>query len=107
MTTVDRILVPVDFSPSSEAALTYAAAMAERFFSEIDVLHVWRSPATSSAALSPREWRLEFEGSAFGRQMRNLLERFEDRGVLLPGRIKLSDDEAETIIGMARTEATT
>ena len=86
MTRVDRILVPVDFSPCSEAALSYAAALAERFFSEIDVLHVVATP-------SPCE--LE--------QMRELLERFEERGVLLQGRVLRSDDPAKTILEVAQS----
>ena len=35
-----RILVPVDFSGPSEQALTYALRFAERFGSEITLLHV-------------------------------------------------------------------
>lgn len=40
-----RILVPVDFSPSSRLALDYALALAERFQASVDVLHCWEVPA--------------------------------------------------------------
>jgi len=38
---VTRILCPIDFSPSAEAALVLAVSMAERFDASIDVVHVW------------------------------------------------------------------
>ena len=41
---IDRILVPVDFSPCSRAALERAVALADRFGASIDVLHVWEPP---------------------------------------------------------------
>lgn len=41
-----RILVPIDFSACSLAALEHALAMAERFGSSVDVLHVWSLPRT-------------------------------------------------------------
>jgi universal stress protein A len=42
---IERILVPVDFSPCSDAALSYATFLAARFGASIDVLHVWEPPA--------------------------------------------------------------
>jgi len=41
-----RILVPVDFSVCSLAALEHAVGLAERFGSAVDVLHVWQLPST-------------------------------------------------------------
>lgn len=40
-----KILVPVDFSPSSRRALEYALALAERFQGKVEVLHCWEVPA--------------------------------------------------------------
>jgi nucleotide-binding universal stress UspA family protein len=37
---VSRILVPVDFSPHSELALRYAAALASRLEASVELLHV-------------------------------------------------------------------
>lgn len=48
-----RILVPLDFSLGSRAALRHAVALAERFGARVEVLHVWEpSPvvAPESAA---------------------------------------------------------
>ena len=44
MREIRRILVPVDFSECSRAALDAAALLAERLGASIDVLHVWDTP---------------------------------------------------------------
>jgi nucleotide-binding universal stress UspA family protein len=41
MMPIRRILVPVDFSEGSRAALRYAAGLAESFGATIEALHVW------------------------------------------------------------------
>lgn len=44
MTTIRQILVPVDFSEHSSAALDYAAGLARMAGASVDVLHVWQVP---------------------------------------------------------------
>ncbi len=44
MPAVTRVLVPIDFSPSSRAALEYATFLAGKLGAELDVLHVWEPP---------------------------------------------------------------
>jgi nucleotide-binding universal stress UspA family protein len=41
---VTRVLVPIDFSPSSRAALEYGTFLATRLGAEVTVLHVWEPP---------------------------------------------------------------
>ena len=41
---LSRILVPVDFSEQSLAALRYATFLAAPFQAQVDVLHVWEVP---------------------------------------------------------------
>jgi len=44
MKNVKSILVPVDFSEASRAALAYAAELAARFGAKLELLHVWDVP---------------------------------------------------------------
>src|SRR2546428_1965082 len=44
MLTINRILVPTDFSPGSLSALAYARSMAEQFKATLEILHVLWSP---------------------------------------------------------------
>jgi nucleotide-binding universal stress UspA family protein len=42
---VERILVPVDYSACSRAALSAAVALAQKFGASLDVVHVWDRPS--------------------------------------------------------------
>jgi nucleotide-binding universal stress UspA family protein len=53
MALIQKILVPVDFSESSRAALEYAAELARPFEATIDVVHVWQPPTFISTASLP------------------------------------------------------
>ncbi len=47
-----RILVPTDFSPTSDAALEYARILAAKFGSSLQLLHVIDDPAASTAIVA-------------------------------------------------------
>lgn len=49
------ILVAVDFSPHSEAALAWAARAARRFRAPLVVLHVVHDPASAPGSYAPRD----------------------------------------------------
>jgi nucleotide-binding universal stress UspA family protein len=51
MTTIKKILVPVDFSPGSQAALDLAVMMARTFGASIELFHVWQPPPLVTAPL--------------------------------------------------------
>jgi len=47
--TISRILVPIDFSPHAERALSYATALAGRLGASLDLLHVVEDPVATGA----------------------------------------------------------
>lgn len=49
MTFVSQILVPVDFSPGSRAAVKYAAILAQTLHSTVTLLHVYELPSPMSS----------------------------------------------------------
>ncbi len=51
MITLERILVPTDFSDYSRPVITYACELAKRFSAELQVLHVVPPPLVAG----PRE----------------------------------------------------
>jgi len=72
-TDVKRILVPVDFSPQSRSAVRFARAWAERFGSEVCLLHVIE-PENSFDALGIEPISLLVPPPDFDDQVRNELE---------------------------------
>ncbi len=48
---IQSILVPVDYSACSAAAVRLAAEVASKFGAELDVVHVWDRPAYVSEAI--------------------------------------------------------
>lgn len=84
-----KILVPVDFSESSRAALDYAAVLAERLGAELDVLHVWRPEAVPSSSV---ELLSDFAQSDPGHKMIEWLTACDERTfVTTHGRIAAAD----------------
>jgi nucleotide-binding universal stress UspA family protein len=49
MMTIKHILVPTDFSETSERAVSYAVELASTFGAKITLLHVWSVPNTGYA----------------------------------------------------------
>jgi len=48
---VQRILVPVDYSSCSRAALSFALDLAQKYQASLDVVHVWDRPAYMTDAV--------------------------------------------------------
>ena len=105
-----RILVPVDFSVCSLAALAHAAAVARASRSTIDVLHVWplAHPLSIDALASDRAgappWArvVELAETEAGEALASVLSDLEARGVDEPrGRVECGEP-AEVILRAAR-----
>ena len=86
-----RILVPVDFSSPSDAAVDEAFFIARRFEASVDLMHVWRpSPSPDD---EPATSLSSFARSDVGHEMRKYLERAEAEGVTARGRLAYGDPE--------------
>jgi nucleotide-binding universal stress UspA family protein len=90
-----RILVPVDFSACSKAALDYAMNIAERLGASVDVLHVWEPPhyITPETVVyipgEPGQSLSQYARSQANRAMEELLSSARrDHGPSLSGRIE-------------------
>ena len=106
MRRIERILVPIDFSPCSRAALEHATLVSASFGATIDVLHVWEPPGfipvDTMIIEGERERTLaEFARTRAGQLMEELLAAIESRGVPVRGRLA-SGPPVETILEMAR-----
>jgi len=60
MNNVNKLLVPIDFSPESEKALRYASSLAKQINAELIALHVIENPTAEQSVLSliypPEGW---------------------------------------------------
>jgi len=95
----NRILVPVDFSGPSRAALEYAVFLGSKFGAEIDVLHVWRPPEDVESRM---QLLSEFKVSDAGHKMVTWLASCElHGGVEAHGRVApgARRDVPDTVVG--------
>jgi len=92
MVRLARILVPVDFSGPSDAAVEEAIFIAKRFDAQVELLHVWR-PEPSPDPDVPASSLTSFARSDVGHEMRKYLERAESQGVTVRGRLAYGDPE--------------
>jgi nucleotide-binding universal stress UspA family protein len=99
-----RILVPVDFSECSMAALEYALFLSRRFQASVDLLHVWQPPRPVWTISYPYDVGHEclaiFEQTEAGRQMKEFLARAERETPRVRGRLE-SGDPYRTILEVA------
>jgi len=65
----ERILVATDFSDGSQQALEYALRIAEKFDSELTLVHVWEAPSYAYATdlYLPVDVMASLEGAAVAR----------------------------------------
>ena len=86
---IKRVLVPTDFSPTSEKAVRYAVDLAKAFGAEVVLLHVFDSRVVENIyhihQLSPERAREEMQRSA-EHEMGKLLSADWGAGVALTAR---------------------
>ncbi len=100
-----KILVPVDFSDASNAALTHAVRMAMAHDAEVEVLHVWDVPSYTGAAIVPGEnvYMSEHVRAEAARSLEEMLAaQGEEAQAFLHGRLE-SGDPATVILEASRT----
>ena len=113
---IEKILVPVDFSPCSDAALEYALRLADECGAEVEVVHVWSSrermtpvptggpaddvgvgsgPTSSSFAETP-------EGVAMEQR---LSEAEWKHAARVSGRLEFGEEPSSVILGILERES--
>jgi nucleotide-binding universal stress UspA family protein len=97
-----RILVPVDFSPCSDAALRHALAIADASGAEVEVLYVW-SPRDANHVPSTSAI---FADTPQGRAMQERLSAAESfHATRVCGRLEFGDDPSQVILGILERES--
>ncbi len=98
--TLTRILVPNDFSETSDAALAYARALAARFGASLHLLHVFADPY-ASGAYAPEVYA-PLPPEVREHALRDLEERLRER--LADGVPRASEGTATIVTGLTATK---
>ena len=89
---IERILVPVDFTRSSAAALDYALSMADEHDAEVEVVYVWTPHGI-------------FAETPEGIAMVEILTAAEDdHSARVSGRLEVGEEPARVILAILETE---
>jgi nucleotide-binding universal stress UspA family protein len=100
-----KILVPIDFSPSSEAALKQATALAEQLHAEIHLVHV--IPMFTVAKMPDFISEAEFIGAAKKEAERYFVLCREDlakKGIMATASIVTGNDVTASILNAIKRE---
>jgi nucleotide-binding universal stress UspA family protein len=103
MRELNRVLVPVDFSPCSDAAVGEAFDVARPRGAAIHLLHVWKASPFTMGGESPPTSLKSFALSEAGDKMKVYLAQLEGFGLEVRGRLAPGDPE-EVILGIAESE---
>ncbi len=96
MTMIRKILVPVDFSRQSRAAVDQAIVFAQAFGASVEVAHLWHRPTGDNPGAE--DTLTAFSESDAGASMKEYLESLESHGVEVRGRLQLAHEGAHKAI---------
>lgn len=89
---IEKILVPIDFTPCSKRALDYALAVADECGAEVEVVYVWRPCGI-------------FAETREGLEMEQLLTAAEyDHEARVCGRLEFGDEPCSIILAILQHE---
>ena len=109
--TPTKILVPIDFSPSSEAALKAAMGLAEQFHAEIYLLHAIPMLAITTGiefptTFYPAEEFLEGAREQAKRKLQEMVSVLSGVGIEANYSIEVGNDVVESILMVMHREQT-
>jgi nucleotide-binding universal stress UspA family protein len=100
------ILVPLDFSDSSHAALAAASEYGEKFHAEIEVLHVIATtPDFNGSDFFPNTSRLEEMRSEVEIKLESYTNDLRSKGIRTSWTIEAGDDVAESIVMVSKRDS--
>src|SRR6185369_8918900 len=107
MITINKILCPVDFFPASDAAVNYAAGLAENYEATIHLLHVI-TPIAASAyeyAIDTTEFIRSMEESSM-EEMNRLVAKLKVAGIKAEPELRIGDvyDEIKKTIEIEKPD---
>jgi len=109
MNPMRRILVPVDFSACSRAALEHAAMLAKSFNATIDLLYVWEAPAFVApeamvGAAGTTQTLAQLASDQAEVAMREFATQAREAGIEIAATRVEQGDPAHTIVELAERE---
>jgi nucleotide-binding universal stress UspA family protein len=100
-----RILLPIDFSLSSQAALEMAADLAQHFHAELYLVHVLPFfPTSTLPDFVPEENFLQEARSRADKRLTKCLETLSARGINATSRVEIGNDVAGNIMEVVERE---
>jgi len=100
-----KILLPIDFSPSSHAALKMATELALRFHAELHLVNVIPVfPTTSLPDLIPENEFIQEARTFAERHLAKCKAALAEKGVTATSSVEVGDDVAATIIEVTERE---
>jgi len=109
MKQLSRILVPVDFSECSRAALEHASTLAKSFDATVDLLYVWEAPAfIAPEAMVGAAGTTQTLSQLAGDQARAAMKEFHEKavadGIAIGTTCVEQGDPARTIVEVAERD---